>query len=144
MTPEAGRVVLGLSGMGFPLSQLAIRRLGRPGAALVSAVSVGLLARDAAMIAAGAPSRLRRGPAALLWLETAAAGLASGLGLRLVADTGAIQQALDPRPSGRAEALRRFALGALFGLHTMRFRLYLQPDHGLRPLAAAPAPGASR
>jgi hypothetical protein len=30
------------------------------------------------------------------------------------------------------EALRRAALGTLFGLHTLRFRIYLSPDHGLR------------
>jgi len=131
VTPKAGRVVLGLSGLGFPLTQMAIRRFGRPGAAVVEAVSVGLLARDVAMIAAGAPSRLRRGPAALLWLEAAAAALAAVLGMRLLADAGARGRALDARPS-RSEALRRFALGALFGLHTLRFRIYLRPDRGLR------------
>ena len=144
MTPEAGRVILGLSGMGFPLTQMAIRRLGRPGAAAVAAVSVGLLARDAAMIAGGAPARLRRGPAALLWLEALAAGLASVVGLRLLANAVALQRALDPRPSG-PEALRRFALGALFGLHTLRVRIYLQPDRGLRqPPAETAAEGAPR
>ena len=30
------------------------------------------------------------------------------------------------------EALRRASLGMLFGLHTLRFRIYLAPDHGLR------------
>ena len=134
MTPKAGRVVLGLSGLGFPLTQMAIRRFGRPGAAVVEAVSVGLLARDVAMIAAGAPSRLRRGPAALLWLEAAAAALAAVLGMRLLADAGARGRALDARPSG-SEALRRFALGAQFGLHTLRFRIYLRPDRGLRQSA---------
>jgi hypothetical protein len=124
-------VVLGLSGLGFPLTQLAVRRLGRPGAAVVEAVSVGLLARDAAMIASGAPRRLRRGPAALLWLEAAAAVIASVLGLPLLVGVGARRRALEDRPSG-AEALRRLALGALFGLHTVRFRIYLQPDRGLR------------
>jgi hypothetical protein len=138
MTPEIGRVVIGLSGMGYPLTQVAIRRLGRPGTAVVAAVSVGLLARDAAMIVGGAPHRLRRGPAALLWLEAVTAAIASVLGLRLLVDAGARGRALDPRPSG-AEALRRFALGALFGLHTLRFRIYLRPGSGLRE-QAEPAP----
>jgi hypothetical protein len=140
MTPEVGRVVLGLSGLGFPLTQVAIRRLGRPGAAVVAVVSVGLLARDAAMIVGGAPDRLRRGPAALLWLEAVAAAIASVLGLRLLVDAEARGHALDPRPSG-AEALRRFALGALFGLHTLRFRIYLRPDRGLREQAEAAPSG---
>ena len=134
MTPEAGRVVFGLSGLGFPMTQLAVRRLGRPGAAVVEAVSVGLLARDAAMIAGGAPGRLRRGPAALLWLEAGAAAASSVLCLRLVADAGARREAVAARPTG-LEVLRRFALGALFGLHTLRFRIYLRPDRGLRQSA---------
>jgi hypothetical protein len=119
--------------MGFPLTQLAISRFGRAGAAVVEAVSVGLLVRDVALIASGAPRRLRRGPATLLWLEGAAAGLSSVAGLRLLADAEACREASDARPSG-PEAFRRISLGALFGLHTVRFRIYLQPDHGLRPL----------
>jgi len=113
---------------------VAIRRLSRPGAAVVAAVSVGLLARDTALIVGGASGRLRRGPAALLWLEAVAAAVASALGLRLLVDAEARGRALDARPS-RAEAFRRFALGALFGLHTLRFRIYLRPDRGLRDLA---------
>ena len=96
MSPPIGRAVLALSGLGFPLTQLAIRRFGRPGAVAVEGVCGGLLVRDAAMIALGVPGRLRRGPAVLLWLEAA----------------------------------RRVAIGALFGIHTVRFRIYLQPDSG--------------
>jgi hypothetical protein len=28
--------------------------------------------------------------------------------------------------------MRRAAVGALFGLHTVRFRIYLRPDQGVR------------
>ena len=135
MSGRAGQVVLTLSGMGFPLTQLAIRRLGRRGAAIVEIVCGGLLARDAAMLAAGAPSRLRRGPAALLWLETAVGVVAVVAGLRPLLDGAARQRTSETRPDA-PEGVRRAAIGLLFGLHTMRFRIYLQPDHGRRTTAS--------
>ena len=75
MPHRIGRGVLVASGMGFPLTQLAIRPFGRRGAILVEAVSVGLLARDAALLATGGSHRLGRGPARVLWLETAVAAV---------------------------------------------------------------------
>ena len=129
MAPRLGRVVLALSAMGFPLTQMAIRRLGQPGAVVTEGVCVGLAVRDAAMIVAGAPGRLRRGPAVLLWLELAAALAAAGLGLRLATGSAEIKHATDTRPD-RCETSRRAAVATLFGLHTIRFRIYLQPDHG--------------
>ena len=77
----------------------------------------------------GAPRRLRPVPALLLWLELAAAAVASVAGL------GAI---ISPRgvptrsPAGVVEAVRQAAVGVLFGLHTYRLWIYLQPDRGLR------------
>ena len=134
MSGRLGRGVLALSGMGFPLTQVAIRRLGRPGAALVELVCGGLLARDAAMLASGAPGRLRRGPAVLLWLETAV-GLGAVLaGLGPLLSGTARSHVSDPRPDA-PEGLRRAAIGLLFGLHTLRFRIYLQPGNGRRPVA---------
>jgi len=124
-----GKVALGLSGMGFPLTQLVIRRFGRRGARVVEGVCVGLLIRDAALVAAGAPRRLRRGAAILLWLELAAAAVAAGSGLRLAFDEASAAQAAEPLAEPR-EAVRRAAVGLLFGLHTVRFRIYLQPDKG--------------
>jgi hypothetical protein len=132
MSPRLGRLVLALSGAGFPLTQVAIRRLGRRGAIVTEAVCVGLAVRDAALIAAGVPGRLRRGPALLLWLELAAALVAAALGLPLATGRTDVGHATDARP-GRREAARRAAVGTLFGLHTTRFRIYLQPDHGRRP-----------
>jgi hypothetical protein len=131
MSPATGRTVLLVSSIGFPLTQAAIRHLGRNGAVATEAVAVGLLARDVALIAAGAPRRLRRGPALLLRLETAVAALAAVTGLRLVADESARLRALEPKSVG-AETLRRLAFGVLFGLHTARFRIYLSPGRGLR------------
>jgi hypothetical protein len=72
-----GPAILVLSGAGFPLTQVAIARFGRRGALLVQAVVVGLLMRDIVLIASGAPSRLRPGPAVLLWAEAAAAAAAA-------------------------------------------------------------------
>ncbi len=132
MSQSVGRLVLIVSGLGFPLTQLAIRRLDRTGAVLVAATSGGLLVRDVAMIGAGAPSRLRRAPAILLWLEAVAAAAAALTCLPLVLDPRARDRARQARPEG-VEAIRRAAVGTLFGLHTMRFRIYLRPDHGRRP-----------
>ena len=131
MPHRIGAAVLGLSSMGFPLTQLAIRRFGTRGALVVEAVCGGLLIRDAAMLVAGAPGRLRRGPAILLWLETATGVAAVLTGLRPLLDADARQRAVRPRPD-RFETVRRAAIGALFGLHTLRFRVYLQPAQGLR------------
>jgi hypothetical protein len=108
-----------------------IRRFGGRGALVVEAVCGGLLIRDAAMLAAGVPHRLRRGPAVLLWLEAAAGAAAVLAGLRPLVDAAARQRAVQPHPD-RLEVVRRTAVGALFGLHTIRFRIYLQPDQGLR------------
>ena len=76
----------------------------------------------------GAP---RRGPAALLWLEAAAGAAAVLAGLRPLLDAKARDHAVQPRPD-RVEAARRAAIGVLFGLHTIRFGIYLQPDRGRR------------
>ena len=83
------------------------------------------------MIAAGTPAYLRRGPAALLWLELVAAVAAAGLGVGLAAGDRAVSRAAGRRPVPR-ETARRAAVGALFALHTVRFWIYLQPDHGLK------------
>ncbi len=119
-------MVLALSAMGYPLTQLLIRRLGRRGALGVETVCAGLLARDLAMLAKGTARRLRRGPALLLWLETAAAGAAALTGVPPVLGKDKPQRATP------LEALRRAAVGLLFGLHTWRFWIYLKPDQGRR------------
>lgn len=124
-----GRVVLVVSGLGFPLTQLAIDRFGRAGAIVVEAVSVGLLARGAALVASGTAMRLRRGPAILLWLEAGVAGLATLAGLPLLISGQARRRAIASQPTP-VELVRRGAIGTLFGLHTWRFYIYLQPDHG--------------
>jgi len=131
MAPGLGKLVLGVSGMGFPLTQLAIRRFGRQGAILTEGVCLGLAARDAALIASGAPARLRRAPALLLWFEFVAAVAATALGLRMAFDPEAFRRA-SGAPPHPLEMARRAATGALFGLHTWRFRIYLQADHGLK------------
>ena len=135
MSPLVGRLVLVASSLGFPLTQAAVRRGGQAGAVLVEAVAAGLLVRDAALIASGAPGRLRAGPAVMLYAEAAAAAVALVAGAPLLVSEGAREAAVPTRPVGR-EVLRRAALGVLFGLHTARFRVYLQPDHGRRPVAA--------
>jgi hypothetical protein len=131
MSQRIGRAVLALSALGYPLTQLVIRRFGAPGALVVEAACGGLLIRDAAMLAAGVPHRLRRGPAVLLWLEATAGAAAVLTGLRPLVNAAARERAVQARPD-HFEVARRAAVGALFGLHTIRFRIYLQPDQGRR------------
>ncbi len=127
-----GGAVLIASGMGFPLTQLALQRFGRRGALLVDGVCAGLLLRDVGLIANGAPRRLRRTPAVLLWLETIAAAVAMLVGVPPILDERRRRRALDPRPTTPLEIVRRVSVGALFGFHTWRFRIYLRPDQGRR------------
>ena len=79
-----GLLILVLSAMGYPLTRLAIGRLGRRGAVVVEAIAATLLVRDAALVASGTPTVLRTAPARLLYLELAAAIVATLTGLRLV------------------------------------------------------------
>ena len=78
MKRAVGAVVLGLSACGYPLTQLVIRRWGVLGAAVAECACAGLAIRDASMVAAGVPGRLRRVPALLLLLELGA-GVAAAL-----------------------------------------------------------------
>ena len=125
-----GHGVLVLSGLGFPLTQWTIQRFGRRGAAITEGVCAALLARDLLMIGSGVPSRLRTGPATLLRLEAASAAGALALGINLAQVARANAPERDAPTAG--ELLRRGAVGTLFGLHTLRFWIYLSPDQGRR------------
>jgi len=135
MRRTVGIVVLGLSACGYPLTQQVVRRCGVRGAAVAEAVCAGLAVRDAAMVAAGVPARLRAVPAALLRLELAAAVVASAAGLPPLVGARPAARALAPGASS-ADAVRRAAVVALFALHTIRFGIYLRPDQGRRAVSA--------
>lgn len=107
-----------LIGLGFPLSQMAIKVLGRRGAALVEAVAGALLIRDIGLVVTGTAGRSRPVPAALLYLDTAAACAAVILGLRALTRHG-VREATRGKPCA-LEAARRAALGTLFGLQSWR------------------------
>lgn len=130
MAARMGQGVVVVSALGYPLTQAVIRGFGRRGAVVVEAVCIGLLIRDVVLIAIGTPRVLRPGPAALLWAEAIAAAAASAATVRLVRDEAAVRAASGP-PT-KVEALGRVAVATLFGLHTLRFWIYLQPDQGLR------------
>jgi hypothetical protein len=130
---RVGLGILALSGAGFPLTQLAIARFGRRGAMFVEALVVGLLLRDIGLIVSGTPSRLRAGPAALLWAEAAAAAAAAMAGALLLRDPEVAAARQAGWAVGRGELFRRVAVGTLFGLHTVRFRTRLSPGAGRRP-----------
>jgi hypothetical protein len=116
--PLASVVVVAV-GAGSPISQLAIRRFGRPGAAGVAAVSAGILAMDFANLATGrSQGNLRR----LVRLEAPAAGAATVTGALLLLDPIVKEAVDDGWRVGRPEMLRRLALGVLFGVLSARLR----------------------
>ncbi len=136
MDRSMGTGLLAASAAGYPATQQVIRQFGRPGALLVALVCAGLFARDAALLGSGARTRLRPVPAALLAIECGVAAVAAGTTVDLLADPnpGAAAAA---HPAPARERLRRGAVAALFGLHTIRFGIYLRPDHGCRTAEAA-------
>ena len=125
MRPTLGTIALGLSACGYPLTQVLIRRWGLAGAAVAEAACTGLALRDGALLASGVTRSLRRAPAVLLGLEFAAALAAAAAGSRPLLRVGQLR----PDP---LEITRRAAVATLFGLHTIRFWIYLQPDQGRR------------
>jgi len=118
-------LVLGASGLGYPLTQVVLRRGGRTGAFIVTVACVGLTARDIAMIASGTPRRLRKLPATLLYLEIGAGFLAALTTYPMLRERWEAGNRQD-----RVERLRRASTAMQFGLHTIRFYIYLQPDQG--------------
>jgi glycerate kinase len=127
-----GRIILVASGLGYPLTQVAIARLRRPGAIVVQTLTIALLVRDAALVATGTTGSLERGPAALLVAETAAASVAAIANTSLGTAAGRAAATTRGWHVGKRELVRRAAVGALFGIHTIRFRIYLAPGSGLR------------
>jgi hypothetical protein len=106
------------------------------GAAVAEAVCAGLAIRDASMVDAGIPDRLRTVPATLLRLELAAGIVASLAGMHPLLSARPTAQASSAR-AGTADIVRRAATATLFAIHTIRFGIYLRPDRGRR------APGGS-
>ncbi|HMD93386.1 MAG TPA: hypothetical protein VKG80_12160 [Trebonia sp.] len=127
-----GAIVLALSACGYPLTQLAARRWGVRGAAMAECVCAGLAIRDASMVAGGVPGRLRRVPAALLFLELGAGAVASLAGLPPLLSAQPADRAAPARTCA-ADNVRRAAVAVLFAIHTIRFGIYLRPDQGRRP-----------
>jgi hypothetical protein len=138
MNPRISRVLLTLSALGSAISQQAIKRFGRPGAIGTAAVVNAVLVRDATLLATGATRQLKRGPACLLVVETALAGLASVFSIRLVCSQRALDMARG-QGSSTPEVVRKAALTALFAVHTGRYSIALRPDHGQRTAAETSA-----
>ena len=107
-------------GAGLPLTQFAIRRMGRPAAAGSAVVTVGLLAANLADLAARrSDGPLRR----IVRVETLVAAVAAVTGAILLLDPDVTEARDEGWRIGRAEMLRRLSLGLLFGLRSARFRL---------------------
>ena len=151
-----GKVLLSLSAAGAPLIWLLVRRAGRRGGLAVSAGCGVLLIRDMTMVADGAPARLRTLPRILLLVEAATSAAATVAGLWawvcrpfLVKpfEAGGVESirpgAQQPGWHTALQRSRRVARAAesaalaTFLLHTVRFAIYLGPDHGRRPPALA-------
>lgn len=150
MRRTVGAVVLGLSACGYPLVQLVVRRWGIRGVAVAESVCAGLAIRDASMVTSGVQDQLRRVPAALLHLELAVGVVAVLAGLPLLLNAQPPGQA-PPARSDAVDIVWRAAVAALFAVHTIRFGIYLRPDHGRRaqrpdvgPLSARPVPPAGQ
>jgi hypothetical protein len=109
MDARVGKVILALSAGGYPTTQFAIRRFGRRGAVAVEVACLGLLVRDAVMIARGTPNMLRPVPAALLRLECATAAVAAATNACLLTAQGPAQR-VTARPGEVIELLRRLAI----------------------------------
>ena len=129
MRREIGWLAIGASAVGYPLTELVLQRGGKRGAVVVESVCVGLAFRDASMVAGGSPKRLQGIPAGLLYLELAAAVVASLAASRSLL----IERRPDTSKPDVVEIVRRGAICALFCLHTVRFHIYLSPDQGRRP-----------
>jgi hypothetical protein len=97
---------------------------------LAEGIAAILLVRDAALVAVGTPAVLRPAHARLLYLELAAAIAATLTGLRPVVGRGTASS-VGP-PGDALELVRRTSMVVLFAIHTVRFWVYLQPDHGLK------------
>jgi hypothetical protein len=108
-----------VAGAGLPISQLAIRRLGWPGAAVVTAVTAGILAADLEALARG---RIGGSVRRVVRLEAAAASVATVAGALLLLDPGVEEARDEGWRVGRAELLRRVALGLVFGILSARLR----------------------
>jgi hypothetical protein len=138
-----GRTVLVASAAGYPLTQWVVRRFGRGGAVAVATISAGLLVRDVTLISSGAPGRLRRVPALLLWLEAVSAAVAVTAGLVVLEEERRGRRWAARGGSTPAERARRSAVAVLFGLHTLRFWIYLRPGQGRRRPDASTSAGVS-
>jgi hypothetical protein len=122
MKRVTGAIVLGLSACGYPLTQLVVRRWDVRGAAMAECACAGLAIRDASMVAGGVPGRLRRVPAALLFLELGAGVMASLAGLPPLLSAQPTDRTASARTCA-ADRVRRAAVAVLFAIHTVRFAM---------------------
>ena len=105
-----------VAGLGFPLSQAAVRVGGRPAAMAVEAVAVACTADSLARLATTRDARLRP----MLAGEAAAAALASVTGAALLRDPEVRLARTGGWHVGANEIARRAALGTMFGLLSWR------------------------
>jgi hypothetical protein len=120
-----GAVIAVVSGSGFPITQFALARFGRPGALVVGAMTTVILARDVSLIVTSRDTGDTTGPAVILYAETAVAVLATVANLSLATERGLEASRARGWRVGWVELVRRASLGLLFGMHAMRFRSYL-------------------
>jgi hypothetical protein len=121
-----GGAIAVVSGSGFPLTQFAIARLGRPGAAIVTVVTAGILAVDIASIVTRNPAAGEGRERGLLAIEVAAASVAAVANLAMITEPGLEAARARGWQVGPVELVRRVSLGVMFGMRAARFRRYLE------------------
>jgi hypothetical protein len=124
-----GAAVLGITGAGFPISQLAIARFGQAGAVTVEGILLAMLAADLWSLAGHGTRRRPVGERALLVAEAVAACGAVAASTWLLRDPEVTAARQKNWAVSRAELARRIAIGALFGMRSTRLRyLVALPD----------------
>ena len=119
--------------LGIPASLWAHLRGGPVGHATGATATCALAVRDAAMIAGGAPARLRPWPRALLFVEVVVGGVATLAGLAALLP----RRRTDAGAGSGPDALGRLAAGAgatAFVTHATRMWIYTTGDHGRLPV----------
>jgi|GEM_PF-377303 len=146
------RLLFALRVTGVPIGIFALRRLGRAGGLLMEGAISALAARAVALVAGGAPRRLRLMPRLLLFVEMALDGLTGVAGFWAWVWNPFVRPALAARGrarggprslsrqrqpakstiAGQVTSLAVASWMAATAVHALRMAIYISPGRGLR------------